>query len=170
VLAWLLLTLLPVRVSNAQGTIIFNNRIPTGSGVGQTTHIWGPSSSANISLTGLGSNDSPSGTTAFGAASGMTLIGANGTGGKYGAATTFAQLIGAAGLNVPESSLMPLGQTTTFRIGTAPFSAIVNGGYLNNQDSINQSSFNLIVSVPEPSACVLAGLGVGLLMAWCRRK
>ena len=116
-LAWLLLALLPAPVANAQGTVIFGNSIPGGAGVGQTTHVWAPSTTAlAVSLVGFGSNDSPSGTTPF-AADGMTLIGANGTGGQYGAATTFAQLIGAVG-TAPESSLVPMGQTATFRTGS----------------------------------------------------
>lgn len=119
VIAWLLLTLLPAQVANAQGTVWFANRI-AGQTVNQTTHIWGPSATAPyLSLIGLGSNDSPSGTTAFGWASGMSLIGAHGSGGHLGYATTFAQLIGAVGINQPASSLVPVGQVTTFRSGTS---------------------------------------------------
>jgi hypothetical protein len=114
-----LLTLLPVREASGQGYVIFNNRIPGGAGVGITLHIWGPSPSGAISLIGLGSNDSPSGNTAFGSANGMALIGAGGSGGSYGYATTFAQLIGAVGSNQPESALVPVGQTTTFQSGAA---------------------------------------------------
>jgi hypothetical protein len=116
---WLWLTLLSVREVSGQGIVIFNNRIPGGAGVGLTLHIWGPSSTnPSLALIGLGSNDSPSGTTPFGSASGMALIGANGSGGQYGYATTFAQLIGAVGASQPESALVPVGQTTTFRSGT----------------------------------------------------
>ena len=230
VLAWLLLTLLPAQLAKGQGTIIFDNRIPAGTGVGQTTHIWG---GTWLSLVGLGSNDSPSGTTPF-AASGMAMIGAGGSGGHYGYATTFAQLIGAVGI-VPESSLVPVGQTTTFRSGSAlgdvagivdtltgnpgiPAGAAfasfeivawdnssglyptwtqagpawragliaaghsaefvtsaIGGGinvtpYLNNQNSIDQSSFNLFWVIPEPSTCALAALGAGVLMLWRRRR
>jgi hypothetical protein len=100
----------------AQGTITFNNRLTS------TTHVWGPSTvSPGLSLIGLGSNDNQSGTTPYGAANangyvatGMTLIG--GTGG-LAAGTTFAQLIGANGSGVAESSLIPTGGTTTFRTG-----------------------------------------------------
>jgi hypothetical protein len=106
--------------AGAQGMVNFNTRIPGGAGVGITTHIWGPSSTAAyLSLIGLGSNDSPSGTTPFGSASGMALIGAGGSGGWYGYATTWAQLIGAVGSNQPEYLLEPVGQTTTFRSGNA---------------------------------------------------
>ena len=102
----------------AQGTVVFNNRV-SGQAVNQTVHVWGPSStSPMLSLIGLGSNDSPTGTAPF-AGSGMALIGAGGAAGKYGYATTFAQLIGAVGPNQPEASLMPVGQTTTFRSGTS---------------------------------------------------
>lgn len=117
-LAWLLMTLLPAQMAKAQGTVIFGNSIPGGAGAGQTTHVWAPSTtSPALSLIGLGSNDTPSGTTPF-AASGCTLIGANGTGGKYGGATTFAQLLGAVGA-APDSSLAPMGQTATFRTGSS---------------------------------------------------
>jgi hypothetical protein len=95
----------------AQGTVMLLNRNALG-----TTHVWG--SYQYISLVGFGSNDSPSGTTPY-QGYGMTLIGANGTGGLYGAATTFAQLLAANGANAPESSLVPMGQTTTFHTGTS---------------------------------------------------
>jgi hypothetical protein len=163
----------------------------------------------------------------------MVLIGANGTGGKYGAATTFAQLIGAAGF-APESSLAPVGQTATFRTGSgagtiawpssqgsydvltgnpgipadAPFATfeivvwdnssglyptwsqaspawmsgliacgksgeftVSNiGGSINTPPNLlGQTSFNLYL-IPEPSACALAALGAGALMAWRRRR
>lgn len=111
-LLWPFLCLLPAQVANAQGTISFNNRNP-----GQTIHVWGPGLPGCLALMGIGSNDNPSGTTAFGSASGMALIGAGGSGGRYGYATTFAQLIGANGANQPESALVPVGQTTTFRSG-----------------------------------------------------
>jgi hypothetical protein len=110
VLVWLWLTLLPVREADGQGTVIFNNRIAGGAGVGLTLHIWGPSTNnPALALIGLGSNDSPSGTTPFGSASSMALIGAGGSGGQYGYATTLAQLIGAVGSNQPESALVPVG-------------------------------------------------------------
>jgi hypothetical protein len=99
----------PVPEASGQGVVIFNNRISTvGNFVGTTLHIWGPSTtSPSLSLIGLGSNDNPSGTTPFGSASGMALIGAGGSGGQCGYATTFAQLIGAVGSNQPESALVP---------------------------------------------------------------
>jgi len=102
----------------AQGTVVFNNRI-SGATINQTTHVWGPSTaSPSLSLVGLGSNDSPSGSVNF-AGQGMSLIGADGSGGKYGWTTTFAQLLGAEGSNQAETSLKPVGQTTTFRSGTS---------------------------------------------------
>jgi len=119
VVVWLLLTVLPVREAGGQGTVIFNNRITGGPGVGITLHVWGPSYPVPTSLIGLGSNDTPSGATPFGAANGMELIGAGGSGGHYGYATTFAQLLGAVGSNQPVSALVPVGQTTTFRSGTS---------------------------------------------------
>jgi alpha-tubulin suppressor-like RCC1 family protein len=128
VLVGLSLTLLPARVAIAQGTVSLNNRI-AGATVNQTTHIWGPSSSSPmLSLIGLGSNDSPSGTTPFGSVLGMRLIGDGGVAGGtavgngstvMGYRTTLAQLIGAVGNNMPESALLPVGRTTTFRTGTS---------------------------------------------------
>jgi hypothetical protein len=120
VLVLLMLTLLPVREASGQGVVIFNNRIGGGAGVGLTLHIWGPSANyPALALVGLGSNDSPTGTTAFGSASSMALIGAGGSVGQFGYATTLAQLIGAVGAGQPESALVPVGQTTTFRTGAA---------------------------------------------------
>ena len=105
---------LPVGDAAGQGTVYFNNRMAAN-----TTHVYAPSTTLPAwSLIGLGSNDLPSGTTDF-TGNGMVLIGANGTGGRYGASTTFAQLIGALGSHQPESALVPLGQTTTFRTGAA---------------------------------------------------
>jgi hypothetical protein len=95
----------------AQGTVQFSNFSYLG-----TSHVWG--SEQYISFVGQGSNDSPSSTTPY-QAYGMVLIGANGTGGRYGAATTFAQLVAANGPNQPESSLVPMGQTTTFKTGAS---------------------------------------------------
>jgi hypothetical protein len=108
----------------AQGTVQFANRIGGGAGVGISLHVWAPSTTAPaLSLIGLGSNDNPVGATAFGAASSMVMIGASGAGStaaKYGYANTFAQLIGANGTSgVLESSLVPLGQTSTFKSGAA---------------------------------------------------
>src|ERR1035441_10768205 len=75
----------------AQGTVEFSNYSPLG-----TSHVWG-------TIPG----------------DGMVLIGANGTGGRYGTATTFAQLLAANGPNQPESSLVAMGQTTTFKTGAS---------------------------------------------------
>ena len=214
----------------AQGTVLLNNRI-SGQVVNQTTHIWGPSSTApTLSLIGLGSNDSPAGSVNF-AGSGMALIGAGGASGKYGYATTFAQLIGAINSGQPEASLVPVGQTTTFRSGTslgdvagitstigsipadyagggtfemvawdnssglyptwaqasvawlagtiaAGKSPIYNvapmGGVINNPASLStmqsMSSFNLYMSIPEPSSFALVGLGAAAMMIFRRRK
>jgi hypothetical protein len=105
----------------AQGSIILNNRILAAAN-SQTAHIWGPSATApGLSLIGLGSNDSPAGTTPFGAASAMQMIGQGGATGQFGYRTTFATLIGALGLNQPESSLTPFagGGVTTFRTGSS---------------------------------------------------
>ena len=99
----------------AQGTVVFANRFTTGTA--DIAHVYGPGTVPSLSLIGFGSSDTPAGAVNF-SGSGMALIGASGSGGKYGYATTFAQLIGADGSNQAESSLVPVGQTTTFRSGT----------------------------------------------------
>jgi len=96
-----------------QGTVVFNNRTMLG-----ISHVYAPGLDPGVSLVGPGPADSPLGTTDYPGA-GMVPIGFYGTGGRYGAATTFAQLLAANGSNMPESSLTPQGQTTTFRTGAA---------------------------------------------------
>lgn len=97
----------------AQGTVAFNNRTALG-----TTHVYGPGTNPNQSLVGTGLADNPAGTVDY-AGAGMALIGAGGLTGKYGASTTFAQLLAANGAGQAESSLTPQGATTTFRTGGA---------------------------------------------------
>jgi hypothetical protein len=85
------MNLLAVQAVYAQGTVTFDMR------TGTSTHIWGPASGkSGLSLIGYGTNDSPPNTIDF-ASYGMTLFGANGTGGQYGAASTLAQLLDAVG-------------------------------------------------------------------------
>jgi hypothetical protein len=109
----------PVREAHGQGTVCFNNRIANAA-ANQTGHIWGPSTTMpSLSFIGLGSNDSPPGTKAFGSASGMALVGAGGSDGHFGYATTFAQLLAAPGSNANLPSLRPAAGVTTFRSGTA---------------------------------------------------
>ena len=94
----------------AQGTVVFSSYNYLG-----TVHYWGPSTTApDMSLLGNGASDTPAGTTDY-AAAGMTMLGTPGS--AYGAATTFAQLLWANGANQPANSLVPGGQTTTFRTG-----------------------------------------------------
>ena len=101
----------------AQGTVVFNIRLAANQ-----VHVWGPSATnPTLSLIGLGSNDLPAGTTPFSAYQ-MVMIGSSGVSGHYGAAATYAQLVG---INTPTAaladprSLVPVGQTTTFRTGGA---------------------------------------------------
>jgi len=95
----------------AQGTVIFNNRL------GATSHVWASPANSPY-LTGASSNDNPSGPVVFPA--GSILIGANGTGGRWGAATTLAQLLAAPGSNAAETSLLPSSSPpTSFRTGAA---------------------------------------------------
>jgi hypothetical protein len=107
------LVLLSAISAFAQGTVHFNNRL---SG---TSHVYAPLNVPfDISpIQGNGSNDTPPGSTDYG---GRFAIGAVGTGGQYGAATTLAMLLGAPGSNAPESSLVPQsGPPSSFRTGTA---------------------------------------------------
>jgi hypothetical protein len=96
----------------AQGTVIFDNRY------GGTTHVYAPLGPGDTTrIVGQASNDSQPAGVNYG---GRLVIGASGTGGQYGAATTLAQLLGAPGSNQPESSLLPSsGAPHTFRTGTA---------------------------------------------------
>jgi hypothetical protein len=97
----------------AQGTVNFNNR------AGGITHVYAPLPVlfGDAPIYGNGTNDSPPGTTDYG---GRLPIGANGTGGEWGAATTLAVLLGAPGSNAPESSLLPnIGLPSSFRTGAA---------------------------------------------------
>ena len=84
-----------------------------GDGI-HTYHYWGPSATApDLVLSGPGAGDAPAGTVGY-AGAGMTMIGATG---GLNASTTFAQLLWANGANQPIDSLVPGGQTTTFRTG-----------------------------------------------------
>jgi hypothetical protein len=88
-----------------QGTVIFNNRV-SGTVV---SHVWW----GCPQIRGNWTNDFPAGTTSY---NGFKLIG---TVGGLSASSTFAQLLGAPGSNMPESSLVPGAGVTTFRTGGA---------------------------------------------------
>jgi hypothetical protein len=108
----------------AQGTVVLANRV-----VGGTTHVWF-SLSRDTTIYGNAPNDTPAGTTDY---TGFTLIGANGTGGFMGAATTFAQLLGAPGSNVAESGLLPsTSPPTTFRTGLGAGNLALTTATFNN--------------------------------------
>jgi hypothetical protein len=98
----------------AQGTIAFGNKF-TGTWV---THVWGPGTVSTLSVIGIGSNDTPSGST-FVAPAGSSMIGSAGTAGHYGAATTLAQLLDFNGTTANEALLVQDGATTTFRTGVS---------------------------------------------------
>jgi len=91
----------------AQGTVVFNNR------AGGTSHVYGGGTSP---IQGNTPTETPAGTSSY---PGLTLIGANGLSGLYGASTTFAQLLAANGAGAAESSLLPAAGITTFRTGAA---------------------------------------------------
>ena len=96
----------------AQGTVAFSSYNSLG-----TVHYWVASPTAPWqSLSGNSAADSPAGTTDY-EHYGMMLIGSTGTGGHWGSSTTFAQLLWANGASQPLNSLVPGGQTTTFRTG-----------------------------------------------------
>jgi len=74
------------------------------------------------------------------------LIGTHGTGGQFGAATTFAQLLGAPGSNAPESSLLPGLPTTTFRTGVASGNVVpVTATFSNIPPDALFGSFEMVV-------------------------
>jgi PEP-CTERM motif len=109
-----------------QGTVNFNNRI-LGAIV---THVYAPlPSDPTYHQTGNGSADTPTGTQDW---SGFSLIGASGTDGQYGGATTFAQLLGASGYDQQESSLQPAAPVTTFRTGSFAGFAVATTATFNN--------------------------------------
>jgi hypothetical protein len=96
----------------AQGTVLFNNYVS-----GLHTHIYAPLSNSPTTIqVGNSATDTPTGSTSW---AGWTLIGAGGLPGRYGGAGTFAQLLGAPGQNVAETSLVPAssGGITSFHTG-----------------------------------------------------
>jgi hypothetical protein len=112
--------------ASAQGTIVFDNRV-TGIIV---THVYAPlPSNPFFHQTGNGSADTPIGTQDW---TGFNPIGANGTGGQYGAGTVFAQLLGVGGSGQPESSLQPAIPVVSFRTGSAAGSVTPTIATFNN--------------------------------------
>src|ERR1035437_4358065 len=96
----------------AQGTVQFVNNNSIG-----TSRVWGPSATnVFLSLQGNATSDIPAGSTDY-AGHGMVKIGTTGLVGPFGGSTTLAQLLGANNGGQAESSLVPQGQTTTFRTG-----------------------------------------------------
>jgi hypothetical protein len=106
-----------------QGTVNLDNR------AGGISHVWF-SYSVGANVYGNSSDDNPAGSTSY---AGFTLVGANGIGGTMGAATTFAQLLGAPGSNAAESSLLPsTSLPTTFRTGVAAGNVVGTTAIFNN--------------------------------------
>ena len=98
-----------------QGTVFLGNRLFNTS----ITHIYAPSTNDDsFHLIGNWTNDFPAGTVNY-PLYGIDPIGAHGTGGNYGAATTFAQLLAAPGANQNFAALQTATPTTTFRTGAA---------------------------------------------------
>jgi hypothetical protein len=96
----------------AQGMVTFLIRTPTLR-IGVYAPLPG---NPFLSQIGNGPSDIPPGTTDW---SGFTRIGASGLNGPFGAANTYAQLLGAPGYNVAESGLLPGLPVTSFRTGVA---------------------------------------------------
>jgi len=121
--------------SFAQGTVVLNNRL------GGITHVW-YTLSAGAPIYGNSSIDTPPGSTDY---TGFTLIGT--TGAFLGAATTFAQLLGAPGSNAPESSLLPsTSPPTTFRTGAGAGDVVpVTSTFNNIPPDAPVASFELAV-------------------------
>lgn len=148
----------------AQGQVVFNNRV-TGSVVAR---IYAPlAGNPGFSQIGNGSADTPAGTQDWSA---FTLIAANGTNGLFGAATTFAQLLGADGQNQPESSLQPAFPTTTFRTGLAAGFVFPVASTFTNIQWFSQGTVQMVVwdnssglypTWTEASAAWAAGLIAG---------
>jgi hypothetical protein len=110
----------------AQGTVNFSNRS------GGITHVYAPLGGIfnELPIYGNGSNDSPPGSTDYGA---RLPIGATGTGGQWGAATTLAVLLGAPGSNAADSSLLPnVGAPSSFRTGAAAGAVAASTATFNN--------------------------------------
>jgi hypothetical protein len=98
----------------AQGTIGFNNNIG-----GLRTRVYAPLATATgFSQIGLGSVDTPSGSTSWAGFSGIGSASTAGNlNGQYGSAQTLAQLLGNVGLGDDQSTLRPGSTTMTFRTG-----------------------------------------------------
>ncbi len=109
----------------AQGQVIFNNR------AGGIAHVYAPLGPGDTTrIVGQASNDNPPGSIDYG---GRVPIGASGSSGQYGAATTFAQLLGAPGSSAPEATLLPaLGGASTFRTGAAAGNLAMSVATFNN--------------------------------------
>jgi len=117
----------------AQGTVVFNNRIPNVA----TTHVY----SGPAARTGNTAGDVPAGSAVY---TGYTLIG---TTGGMTASTTFAQLIGAPGASAAESSLLPsTTPATTFRTGAAAGNIVANTStFANIPKDAAVASFEMVV-------------------------
>jgi hypothetical protein len=105
------ITFLSATTVTAQGLVLFGNRV-----IG-TTHVYAPlGPSDTTAIIGNTSNEGPPhGVTDYGA---RAPIGRNGSDGQFGARSTLAQLLGAPGLNAPESALLPaINPPSTFRTG-----------------------------------------------------
>jgi uncharacterized repeat protein (TIGR02543 family) len=101
------------RDTQAQGTVVFNNRI-VGTVV---THVYGPQNAdPTFYQNGNGFADTVSGAQNW---TGFTAIGATGTAGPLGGANFLAQLWAANGADQAEANLQPALPMTTFRTGPA---------------------------------------------------
>ncbi len=126
---WLVLSVLclfGITTTFAQGTVVFDNRVP-GTAI---SHVYLPlASNPTLTQIGNGVSDYPSGTTDW---TGWTLV----SGGGFS-----AQLFGAAGADVAADSLAPAFPVTTFRTGAyagfvQPVTATFTGVPVNSLTTI----------------------------------
>ncbi len=123
----------------AQGTVTLNMQFQG------TSHVYAPlNASDTTAVQGQGPGDgAPTGSTSYG---GRVLIGAGGTGGRYGAAGTFAVLLGAPGNVSDDSSMLPSTPIRTFRIGAnAGVVAPSTATFSNIPKDSSTASFELVV-------------------------
>jgi hypothetical protein len=133
------ITFVPAATVFAQGLVFFGNRV---MGTARVYAPLGPSDIAAI-VGNTSSEGPPHGTTDYG---GRAPIGMNGSEGQFGARSTLAQLLGAPGLNAPESTLLPaINPPSSFRTGAgAGFVAVSIATFNNIPQDAPVASFEMV--------------------------
>jgi len=117
----------------AQGTVAFVNRNALG-----TSHVYYGAPGMPLRQ-GQSPTDSPAGSADY---AGYTLIG---TTGGLPAGSVFAQLLGAQGAGMPESSLLPGAGVTTFRTGAgAGNNVLITSTFGNIQPDAAVGTFEMV--------------------------